>query len=115
MRLSYDPEGDALEVIFDERLHHASKKAYRLRHGIVLYLATDSLKPVQLTLVNYRWLAQYPQFECEFWHSLSTSDKALLKPILTSSTITAFFKLNPETGYGNISSLAMPEVLAIAA
>jgi hypothetical protein len=115
MRLSYDPEGDVLEVIFDERLHRASKKAYRLRHGIVLYLATDSLKPVQLTLVNYRGLAQFPQFECEFWHTFSTSDKALLKPILASPTVSAFLRLDPETCYGHIPSSAVPEIFAVAA
>jgi hypothetical protein len=27
MRLLYDPEGDVLDVIFDERLHHAKKAA----------------------------------------------------------------------------------------
>ncbi|MDZ7288735.1 MAG: hypothetical protein ONB44_18895 [candidate division KSB1 bacterium] len=115
MRLSYDPEGDILEVIFDERLHRASKKAYRLRHGIVLYLAKDSLRPVQLTLVNYRALAQFPQFECEFWHALSASDKALLKPILASSAVSAFFKFDPDTGCGQIATSAVPEIFSFAA
>jgi hypothetical protein len=48
MRLLYDPEGDVLDVIFDERLHRAEKTAYRLRDGIMLYLTTDSVKPIQL-------------------------------------------------------------------
>lgn len=41
MRSSYEPEGDVLEVIFDERLHHVAQKAFRLRQGIVLYLSAD--------------------------------------------------------------------------
>lgn len=115
MRLSYDPEGDILEIIFDERLHRASKKAFQLRHGIVLYLAKDSFKPVQLTLVHYRGLAEFPRFECEAWRTLSASDKDILKPILASEAVSAFLKLDPETGYGRISNQVMPEVFAAAA
>jgi hypothetical protein len=36
MRLLYDPEGDILDVIFDENLHHAEKSAFRLRDGLML-------------------------------------------------------------------------------
>ncbi|NUO79515.1 hypothetical protein HUU05_05515 [candidate division KSB1 bacterium] len=51
---SYDAEGDILEVIFDETKHRkqVSQRAFRLRQGILLYVATESNDPVQLTLVN---------------------------------------------------------------
>jgi len=49
--LSYYPEGDLLEVIFDTSLHRVKKTAYRLRDGLMLFVAVDSAKPVQLTIV----------------------------------------------------------------
>lgn len=115
MRISYDPEGDVLEVIFDERLHHAPQKAFRLRHGIVLYLTADYQKPVQLTLVSYRGLAQLPSFECDGWQKLSPSDKAVLKPILISPAVSAFIKLDIETGHGQIAVSGVPDIFAVAA
>jgi hypothetical protein len=80
MRLSYDAEGDVLEVIFDERLHRARKKAYRLRRGIVLYVSVEAMKPVQLTLVSYRGLAQLPVVHFDGWQALPTPEKKLLLP-----------------------------------
>ena len=117
MRLSYDEEGDVLEVIFDERLHRARarKNAYKLRLGIVLYLAADTMQPVQLTLVSYRALAEFPVIHFEGWDKLSKSDKALLSPILKSPAISAFLRIDPKTGDGHISSPDMLEVLPAAA
>jgi len=117
MRLSYDEEGDVLEVIFDERLHRARarKNAYKLRLGIVLYLSADTMQPVQLTLVSYRALAEFPVIHFEGWDKLSKSDKALLSPILKSPAISAFLRIDPKTGDGHISSPDMLEVLPVAA
>lgn len=117
MRFSYDEEGDVLEVIFDERLHRngVKKTAYKLRLGIVLYLAADTMKPVQLTLVSYRGLAQFPVVHFDGWRKLSASDRKRLLPILNSAPISAFLRLDPKTGDGHISSPAMLEILPVAA
>ena len=117
MRLSYDEEGDVLEVIFDERRHRAQapKRSFKLRLGIILYLAADTLQPIQLTLVSYRGLAQFPVINFDGWAKLSKADKALLMPILNSPAISAFFRLDPKTGNGHISSPDMFEILPAAA
>ena len=115
MNLSYDPEGDILEVIFDEALHHTEQIAYKLRLGIVLYLTADTLKPVQLTLVSYRGLAQFPVIHFDGWQKLTASDKKRLLPILNSAPVSAFLRLDPRTGDGHISSPSMPEILSAAA
>lgn len=111
MRLSYDKEGDVLEVIFDERLHRAPKKAYRLRQGIVLYVSVDTMKPVQLTLVSYRALAQFPVIQFAGWQALPASDRELLLPIINSPAISAFLRLDPETGHGHIASADVLDIL----
>lgn len=115
MLLAYDPEGDVLEVIFDEALHRTEQIAYKLRLGIVLYLTADTLQPVQLTLVSYRGLAQFPVINFDGWAKLSKADKALLMPILNSPAISAFFRLDPKTGNGHIASPDMFEILPAAA
>lgn len=115
MRFSYDEEGDVLEIIFDEHLHRARKKAYHLRHGIVLYVAIESLEPVQLTLVGYRALSQFPVIHFDGWQEIATSDKELLLPILNSSAVSAFLKLDPESGNGYLASPDMLEILPVAA
>ena len=72
MRISYDQEGDVLDVIFDERLHRAEteKAAYRLRDGFMLYVTVDFKKLIQLTVVNYRRLAQLPVLHFYGWQAL---------------------------------------------
>jgi hypothetical protein len=115
MFLSYDPEGDILEVVFDENLHRAEQVAYKLRQGMILYVTADKPKPVQLTLGNYRTLMQFPHVKFEGWKKLSASDKKLLKPILASPTVSAFLRLDPETGYGHLAGPGMPEILSMAA
>ncbi len=115
MFLSYDPVGDILEVVFDESLHRAKQVAYKLRQGMVLYVTADRSKPVQLTLGNYHALMQFPHVKFEGWKKLLASDKKLLKPILASSKVSAFLRLDPETGYGHISSPDMREILPVAA
>lgn len=117
LNFSYDAEGDILEVIFDETKHRRQvrQRAFRLRQGIMLYVATESNEPVQLTLVNYRRLLPFPQIDFEGWRKLKASDKALLQPIMTSPAVSAFLKLDPKTGYGYIASPNMPEILALAA
>lgn len=115
MILDYDPEGDVLEVIFDEALHRTDQIAYKLRLGIVLYLTADTQQPVQLTLVSYRALAEFPVIHFDGWDTLSKSDQALLAPILKSPAISAFLRLDPQTGDGHICSPDMLEVLPVAA
>ncbi|MGH7600644.1 MAG: hypothetical protein ACREOI_30170, partial [bacterium] len=96
MRLLYDPEGDVLDVIFDELLHRAEKKAaYELSDGFMLYVTTDSMKPIQLTVVNYWRLAQLPTFNFYGWKKLKAADRTKLLPILDSPAISAFLKLDP--------------------
>ena len=114
---SYDAEGDVLEVIFNETLHRAQvrQRAFKLRQGVVLYVATEGIEPVQLTLVNYRRLMPFPQVDFDGWRKLKVSDKKLLKPIINSPAVTAFMKLDTETGYGHIASPNMPDILALAA
>jgi hypothetical protein len=115
MFLSYDPVGDILEVVFDENLHRAKQVAYKLRQGMVLYVSAGRLKPVQLTLGNYHALMQFPQVKFDGWKKLPASEKKLLKPVLASPMVSAFLRLDPETGYGHIASPSLPEILAIAA
>jgi hypothetical protein len=115
MRLLYDPEGDVLDVIFDERLHRDEKAAYRLRDGIVLYVTIDSFTPIQLTVVNYRFLAQLPQIHFNKWQELPSIEKDRLLPILNSPAVSAFVKLDPETGYGHLASSPMLEMFPLAA
>ncbi len=115
MRLLYDPEGDVLDVIFDERLHRAEKAAYRLRDGIMLYLTANSNKPIQLTLVNYRRFAQLSVLQFEGWQSLKASDKKRLSPILASPMVSTFLKLDTRTGYGHLSSPDVLEMFSLAA
>jgi len=115
MYLSYDSEGDVLEVIFDEELHRADQIAYKLRLGIVLYLTADAKQLVQLTLVSYRALAEFPVIHFEGWNALSKSDRALLTPLLKSPAISAFLRIDPQTGDGHIASPNMLEALPLAA
>ncbi|MGH7455372.1 MAG: hypothetical protein ACRENG_28725 [bacterium] len=115
MRLLYDPEGDVLDVIFDERLHRVDKIAYELRDGFILYVTVDSLKPIQLTVVNYQRLAQRPTVHFSRWKKLKVTERKKLLPILNSSAVSAFLKLDPKTGYGHLASTAMPEMFSLAA
>jgi len=115
MLISYDPEGDVLEVVFDESLQDAEQVAFKFRDGIVLYTTVNTLKPVQLTLVSYRALAEFPVIHFEGWDKLSKSDKASLSPILKSPVISAFLRIDPKSGNGHISSPDMLEILSAAA
>ncbi|MCI0690720.1 hypothetical protein L0337_01790 [candidate division KSB1 bacterium] len=115
MRLSYDSEGDVLNVIFDERLRRAPKIAYELRDGFILCLAVDSMKPIQLTVVNYQRLAQRPTIHFSGWKKLEATERKRLLPILNSSAVSAFLKLDPQSGYGHLTSLPMLETLSLAA
>jgi len=115
MRLLYDPEGDVLDVIFDERLHRSDKIAYELRDGFILYVTVDSLKPIQLTVVNYQRLAQRPTIHFNGWKKLKAGERKRLLPILNSPAVSAFLKLDPQTGYGHLASTAMPEMFSLAA
>ena len=116
MWLSYDPEGDVLEVVFEETLHDtAEQAAFELRDGIVIYTTPDVLKLIQLTLVSYRALAQFPVIHFDGWDKLSKSEKALLSPILQSPAISAFLRIDPKTGHGHIVNSDMLEILPLAA
>ena len=115
MFLSYDSEGDVLEVIVDESLHQAEQVAYELRDGIIIYVSVQSQKLVQLTLVNYRALAQIPVVQFEGWKKLTAAAKKKLLPILTSSPVENFLRLDPKTGHGHITFPATPEIQSIAA
>jgi len=113
--LSYDPEGDILEVVFDENLQQAEQTAFEFRDGVVLYTTAVTMQPVQLTLVSYRELEQFPVIHFDGWDTLSKSDKALLAPMLKSPAISAFLRIDPETGTGHIASPNMLEALPLAA
>ncbi|NUO84102.1 hypothetical protein HUU05_28850 [candidate division KSB1 bacterium] len=115
MFFSYDSEGDVLEVIFEEDLHNADQMAYELRKGIVLYFTAKEFKLVQLTLVSYRELAQMPVVDFAEWRKLSASAKKRLRPIVTSSPIANFLKLDPKTGAGHIIFPARAEAFSKAA
>jgi hypothetical protein len=115
MRILYDPEGDVLDVIFDERLHRADKIAYELRDGFILYVTVDSLKPIQLTVVNYQRLAQRPTFLFSGWKKLRAGERKRLLPIINSPVLSAFLKLDSQTGYGHLVSLPILETFALAA
>jgi len=43
-------------------------------------------------------LLPLPQIDFDGWRKLKASDKVLLKPIITSPTVSAFIKLDPATG-----------------
>ncbi|MCL4704474.1 hypothetical protein KJ068_04905 [bacterium] len=115
MFLSYDSEGDVLEVVFDESLHQAEQSAYQLRDGIIVYVAARSNKPVQLTLVSYRELARIHAIHFDGWQKLTAAARKRLFPIISSPPLSNFFKFDPKTGYGTIIFPTMPEILAIAA
>ncbi len=115
MRLSYDEEGDVLEVVFDEQAMNARKKALRLRQGVVLYVSADTLKPVQFTLVSYRALSAFPVIDFDGWRKLAESDKKELLPILASPSVSAFLKLDPDSGNGHLASPDMLKILPAAA
>jgi hypothetical protein len=115
MRLSYDSEGDVLNVIFDERLRRAPKIAYELREGFILYLAVDSMRPVQLTAVNYRRLSEFPTFLFSGWKKQKSADRKKLLPILASPALSSFLKLDPRTGYGYVSKSVMLDMFHLAA
>lgn len=115
MNLSYDPEGDLLEVIFDESLHKAEQIPFRLRDGLMLFVTADSMKPVQLTIVNYLGLAQLPMFHFNGWKKLKATERKKLLPILNSPAISTFLKLDPQTGYGHLASPPMLEMFSLAA
>ena len=115
MRLLYDPEGDILNVIFDECLQDVDQAAYRLRDGLMLYVAVDSMKPIQLTVVSYRRLAELPSFHFNGWAKLKAADRTKLLPILNSPAVSAFLKLDPQTGYGHLASSPVLEMFPLAA
>ena len=115
LHLSYDPEGDVLEVVFDEGLQEAQQAAFEFRDGIVLYTTVDTYEPVQLTLVNYRGLAKFPELHFEGWQKLSAWEQKRLLPIINSAPVSAFLWLDPITGNGHISTPTMPEILSAAA
>ena len=115
MRLSYDSEGDVFNVIFDERLRRAQKIAYELRDGFILYLAVDSMKPIQLTVANYRRLSEFPTFLFSGWKKLKSTDRKKLAPILASPALSSFLKLDPQTGYGYVGRPLMLDMFPLAA
>jgi len=115
MRLLYDAEGDVLNVIFDERLHRAEQTAYRLSDGLMLYVTQDSLKPAQLTIVNYTRLAELPTFYFYGWKKLKLTDRKKILPILNSPSISSFLKLDPKTGYGHLASPDVLKMFSLAA
>jgi hypothetical protein len=115
MNLSYDPEGDLLEVIFDESLHKAEQIPFRLRDGLMLFVTADSMKPVQLTIVNYLGLAQLPAFHFNGWKKLKATERKKLLPILNFPPVSAFLKLDPQTGYGYVSRSVGLDVFPLAA
>jgi hypothetical protein len=115
MRILYDPEGDVLDVIFDERLHRAEKSAFRLRDGLMLYLSADELKPVQLTVVNYLRLAQLPAFHFNGWQRIKAGDRKKFLPIINSPMLASFVKLDPKTGYGHLASQPLLDMFSATA
>lgn len=91
MFLSYDSEGNVLEVVFDESLHQAEQSAYQLRDGIVVYIAARSNKLVQLTRVCYRELAQIPVIHFAGWQKLTAAARKQLLPIVVAPLRQHFF------------------------
>lgn len=114
MKLNYDPEGDLLEVIFNEALHRGEKKAYKLREGMILYVCPDKMVAVQLTLVNYRKAAQLPAIYFEGWLKLNEEEQRNILPILTSPPVAAFLRFDPQSGYGHLSTPGVMEVVSAA-
>lgn len=113
--LSYYPEGDLLEVIFDTSSHCVKKTVYRLRDGLMLFVAVDSAKPVQLTIVNYHRLVQMPTFYFNGWKRLKAADRKKLLPALNSPLVSAFVKLDTESGYGYLPNHSMLKAFLLAA
>lgn len=117
MRLLFDAEGDVLDVIFNERLHRdfENKAAYSLSDGFILYVTVDTLKPIQLTVVNYKRLSELPVFPFDGWQEIKASDKEKLLPILNAPPVSNFLKLDPKTGYGHLSNPGVVDVFSSAA
>lgn len=115
MQLLYDSEGDVLDVIFDERLRRAEKVAYELRDGFILYVSVELTKPIQLTVVNYRRLTERPTFLFSGWKKLKPAEKKKLAPILASSTLSNFLKLDPQSGYGYVTKSSLLDTFPLAA
>ncbi len=114
MRIQYDPEGDILEIIFNEQFHLAEKRSIKLRDGIILFISKTQSVPVQLTLVNYKKAAQLPSIFFDGWNRLEKNEKRELLPIINSSSISAFLRFDPQTGYGHLSSPGMLDVFSEA-
>jgi len=115
MRLIYDSEGDVLNIIFDERLRRAQKIAYELQDGFILYVAADSMQPIQLTVVNYQRLTQLPRFLFSGWKKIKTAERKKLLPILNSPALSSFLQLDPTTGFGSVSRSVMLDAFPLAA
>jgi len=115
MKLYYDPEGDLLEVTFEESLKNVEQRAFRLRDGFMLFVAADSMRPIHLTIVNYRRLAELPTFLFNGWKKIKTADRKKLAPILASSAVSSFLKLDPQTGYGYVTQSDVLYMLPLAA
>jgi len=96
-------------------LQQTEQAAFEFRDGVVLYTIAATMQPVQLTLVSYRELEQFPVIHFDGWDTLSKSDKALLAPMLKSPAISAFLRIDPQTGDGHIAGANLLEVLPVAA
>lgn len=114
MKLNYDPEGDVLEIIFNEALHRGEKKAYKLHDGMILYVSVDKMAPVQLTLVNYRKAVQLPAIYFEGWLKLNKDEQKNILPIITSLPVSSFLRFDPQSGYGHLSTPDVMEVVSAA-
>jgi hypothetical protein len=66
-------------------------------------------------VVNYHRLAQRPTFHFSGWKKLKAGERKRLLPIINSPTVSAFLKLDPQTGYGHLVSLPMLETFSLAA
>lgn len=80
-----------------------------------MYVHKKSLKPVRLTIVNYRRLATLPAILFEGWKALTDEEKAIANPLLASPPVANFIQIDSKTGYGHIARPGILEALTVAA
>ena len=109
MQLLYDEEGDVLDVIFKDAASNGSQAGYELRQGVVLYV-TARMSPLQLTVVNFRRLAQLPVLHFDRLEKQPKNIRAKLLSKLASPPLSSLLRIDPVTNYGHIMSPALLDV-----
>ena len=111
MKLLYDEEGDVLDVIFRDEVHGLADAGYELRLGIVIHV-TKNFSPVQLTLVNFRRLAQLPAIHFNAFKKQPAGLRNKLMRLIASPPLSSFLRIDANTFYGRVMNPAILDICA---